>query len=215
MIRNAVRPAALLCAVLSTLLGGCTSTTPDEPEPVPSNPAILVVERLHAAVIEVMKEGPELGYHGRFARLEEIARGTYDIPYMAMRTLGTSWRELAPSQRKIWLDRYERFHISAVADFRDRYRGQVYRTLGSKELPDGTMKVHTILDYPGRNVDLYTDYLMRRRPSGWRIVDRLAPPSVSDVAMQRAEYATVLQERGFDALIETMDQRIARREEQQ
>jgi len=203
----------LLGLMLSALLAfGCATEPEPEPEPVPGNPAIDVVERLHSRLLEIMKEGPELGYAGRYQQLDAVARDCFDIPYMAARTLGDSWRQLAPSQRKIWLDRYQRFHISSVADYRDRYRGQTWRTLGSKPEPNGWMRVQTILDYPGRNVDLYTDYLVRPSPDGWRIVDTLRPPTVSDLGMQRAEYATVLKEKGFDELIALMDRRIRERE---
>jgi ABC-type transporter MlaC component len=76
------------------------------------------------------------------------------------------------------------------------------------------MRVHTILDYPGRDVDLYADYLLRQRSGRWRIVDVLSPPTVSEVEMRRAVYADVLKSKGFDAMIAVMDQRIAEREEQ-
>lgn len=209
------RAPGRLVPVIAVLLAlGCASEPVAEPtpEPVPSNPAIEVVDRLHAASLEVMKEGPELGYRGRYARLDEVARQCFDIPFMARVSLGDGWKELDDAQKKRWLEKYERFHISAVADFRVAYSGQTWRILGSKPEPNGWMRVNAILDYPGRDVDLYTDYLLRERPDGWRIVDVRQPPTVSDLAMRRSEYATVLKERGFDELIAVMDRRIADRE---
>lgn len=174
--------------------------------------ALVVVQRLHAGMIEIMKQGPALGYAGRFAAIEEIARRSFDIPAMARASYGPGFADLTPEQQAAWIAIFERFHISSLADVRDQYSGQTYVILDASEPGPGLVMIGSKLDYPGRNVDLHIDYRLRRKGGGWQIIDVYDPPSVSEVAMRRAEYRTVLERSGFDGLIEEMESRIRRRE---
>jgi phospholipid transport system substrate-binding protein len=174
--------------------------------------ALEVVTALQAAMILVMQQGPDLGYAGRFDAIAAIARESFDIPAMARATYGSGFAGLTAEQQRIWIETFERFHISSLADVRDRYSGQTFVVLDASEPGPGLVMIGSKLDYPGRNVDLYTDYRLRSTPKGWRIVDVYDPPSVSEVAMRRSEYRTVLERGGFDGLIEDMESRIRRRE---
>jgi len=216
-------PMVLASTLLSSsllLVAACGSNpiarkdTPLETEGLSADvtAALAVVEALQAGMIEVMKQGPDLGYAGRFAAIEEIARRSFDIPAMARASYGPGFNALTPGQQQAWIAIFERFHISSLADVRDRYSGQTYVILDASEPGPGLVMIGSKLDYPGRNVDLYTDYRLRRTSQGWRIVDVFDPPSVSEVAMRRAEYRTVLERSGFDGLIEEMESRIRRRE---
>jgi ABC-type transporter MlaC component len=173
--------------------------------------ALEVVTGLQDAMIGIMQRGQDLGYEGRLAAISAVARVSFDIPTMARLSYGPGFDALTPEQRRRWLDVYGRFHLSSLADVRDRYSGQTYRILGYDEPAPGVVLIRSKLDYPGRAVDLYTDYRLRRTTDGWRIVDVHDPPSVSEVAMRRAEYRTVLERYGFDGLIAEMESRIERR----
>lgn len=193
--------------------GGTEMPVVDEEVPSDVMAAQAVVLRLHADVLSVMREATELGYAGRFARLENVARETFDLPLMARRTFGPGWHDLTPEQQQLWIETFERFHISSIADIRDRYRSQQYRLIGWQRPMQDVVLVKSILDYPGRAVDIHIDYRVRSTALGWRIVDLHQPPTVSEVAMRRAEYQTLLERRGFDGLIEEMNSRVARRRE--
>jgi len=214
--------ALVLALVVAALLApGCAwrGAPKDEPqletEGLP--PEVLacldVVTGLQDAMIGVMKRGPDLGYGGRVAAIAAIAGVSFDVPTMARGAYGPDFEQLTTEQKRRWIDVYERFHISSLADVRDRYKGQVYRILGYDEPGPGLVLIKTKLDYPGRAVDLYVDYRLRRTADGWRIVDVHDPPSISQVAMRRAEYRTVLERYGFDGLVAEMERRIARREQ--
>lgn len=211
--------ALLGSLVVASFGAGCAGSPRPEPEldteglPPHVLAALDVVTGLQDAMLGIMKRGPELGYPGRFAAIAAIARVCFDIPAMARASYGPGFTDLTAEQKARWLDVYERFHVSALADVRDRYRGQTYRILGYDEPGPGVVLIRSKLDYPGRAVDLYIDYRLRRTPDGWQIFDVHDPPSVSEVAMRRAEYRTVLERYGFDGLIAEMESRIARREQ--
>ena len=191
------------------------STPAPAAEPaIPSHVAVPVglVERLQSSMIEVIKESPHLDYAERFAAIEKIVRFTFDIPAMARATYGPGYGALTSEQKRLWLKTYERFHISSLAGSMGKYQGQQYRTLGFLEPGPKLVIVQSKLDFPGRTADLFIDYRVFRTPEGWRIVDVYSPPTISEVAMRRAEYQTVLKRRGFDGLIAEMKSRIAKRE---
>ena len=195
--------------------GGWSATGADADAPEELPPDVVAAQRivlgLQAEVLDVMREAPELGYLGRFERLEAVAVQSFDLPLMARQSYGAGFRELTPDQQRLWLETFERFHISSVADIRDRYSGQVYRLLGwERPTPDAVL-IKSILDYPGRAVDIFIDYRVSERPQGWRIVDVHQPPAVSEVAMRRSEYRTLLERRGFDGLIAEMNDRVEQR----
>ena len=191
------------------------SASDSEAEPaIPSHVAVPVglVERLQSSMLEIIKESPHLNYAERFAAIEKIVRFSFDIPAMARATYGPGYGALTSEQKRLWLKTYEQFHISSLASSMGKYQGQKYRTVGFLEPGQNLVIVESKLDFPGRTADLFIDYRVFRTPEGWRIVDVYSPPTISEVAMRRAEYQTVLKRRGFDGLIAEMKSRIAKRE---
>ena len=185
-------------------------------DPEPSFPGrvsvpIGVVERLQTSMIEVIKESPALSYEERFKAIEKIAQFSFDIPGMARASYGPGYGSLTAEQKRTWLATYEKFHISSLAYSMQKYRGQTYRTLGYLEPGHDLVIVESKLDFPGRIADVLINYRVFRTHEGWRIVDVYSPPTVSEIAVRRAEYQTVLDRRGFDGLIAEMQARVAKR----
>ena len=209
----AIRAIGIVAPVLLSAAGlACAAGTTGEPQPTQFAAPRAVVERLQAVLLQTMQEVGELGYQERYDRLAPVVRESFDVAAMARAVLAGQWSDLSPDQRRRWIDAFERFHVSSMADVRERYRGQEFRLLGEEKDSRGDVLVHSQLDYPKRVVDLYTDYRLRSGAQGWRIVDVHSPPSVSEVAMRRAEYGSVLESQGFEKLISTMEARIVRRE---
>jgi len=207
---------AWLALMLVSIAGlGCSIRSAPQPGLVPEDTraAVAVVERLQATVLDLMKNAETLGYDGRVRALTSVVRQSFDLPSMARRTLGPSWRGLSADQQRVWIDTFERFHVSAIADIRDAYRGQAFVILGAERDARDQVRVHAQLDYPGRQVDIFTDYLLQETPRGWLIVDVFKPPTVSEVAMRRSEYQTVFESQGFDHVLSAMEARIIRNEQ--
>ena len=204
------------CLLLLAWAGCATQNkapAPPVPLPPPSEQVVAaeaVVKRLHAAMMEIMQSGPALGYVGREALIMPVALEIYDFPAMAGLSYGAGWPKLSIEQQATWIEVYTKFHVSSTAKVRNVYRGQVYQLLGYKEIPDGHILIETQLNYPGRLVDFYTNYLMALVDGDWKIIDVFSPPSVSVVAMRRAEYRTVLEKSGYAGLISDMQEKMKR-----
>ena len=57
---------------------------------------------------------------------------------------------------------------------------------------------------PG-NEDVQLNYRLHERDGAWRVIDVYLNGTVSELALRRSEYSTVLKRDGFEKLIETID----------
>src|SRR4029453_19105167 len=81
------------------------------------------VERLYAALLDVMKRAGELGFEGRYRTLEPVITASYDVPFMAELILGRQWNALTPEQQQRWLEAFSRFTGSTYAARFDSFAG--------------------------------------------------------------------------------------------
>ena len=59
---------------------------------------------------------------------------------------------------------------------------------------------------PGEK-DVKFDYMMKKKDEGWQIINIIAD-GVSDLALKRSDYTSVLNREGFDALIAKINEKI-------
>jgi phospholipid transport system substrate-binding protein len=137
-----------------------------------------------------------------------VGRKYFDLPRMGELSYGPGYGELSAEQRKLWIDTFILFRSSASAKVNSRDRRQVYRLTGYRAISDGIVLIRTSVKYPHHAMEISVDYRLMRSGGQWKIVDRYSPSSVSEIAMRRSEYRTVLEKEGFDGLILDMDRRI-------
>jgi phospholipid transport system substrate-binding protein len=172
------------------------------------------IRRLNTTLIGIMKSAEEgLSYQGRFERVAPVVQETFDMPFMAAKTIGSYWRKLDPEERRRWVKAFGDFTISNFADRFDGFSGQTLEIRGERPASRDTLIVETRLNRPGDDaVDL--DYRMRARAGDWRVVDIYSDGSVSEVALRRSEYASFLKGGGIDDLIAAVSAKTAKRARQ-
>ena len=118
-------PAAALWLLLCPALpAGAEALAEAVAEVQPSASAEVVAEspdapirRLNAALIDIMKSAEEgAPYSGRYAIVAPVVRETFDMSFMAAKSIGGHWRKLDTDQRKRWVKTFEAFTISNFAD---------------------------------------------------------------------------------------------------
>ncbi|MCS5635923.1 MAG: ABC transporter substrate-binding protein [Myxococcota bacterium] len=192
----------------------CASSPPTERtafvEPLPPSvtQARNVVQRLHDETIAISRLGSELSFEQRRERLMKLDLESFNFSRMAQLSYGKGFEKLSPDQKRLWVDTFILLRCSGSAKVNARYRGQEYRFVGYDRVSDDVVLIRSGVRYPKRAMEIAIDYRLLRKGGRWRIVDRYAPPSVSEVVMRRAEYRTILQEEGFDGLILDMERRI-------
>lgn len=203
-LRHAARvlPGAALVLALWALPGA-----PSAAEEAPDRGPTRVIERLHEALLGAMKEAESLGFEGRYEQLAPVLRQSFDLDFMASKAVGRHWRGLSEEEQARIRDVFERFMISTYANRFSGYDGESFQIHAQQEAPRDTMFVRTsIVRSDGDTVEI--NYRLRETGQGWRIIDVLLRGTVSELALRRSEYSSVIERDGFESLVESLEQKI-------
>ena len=198
------------CLVPASATAEEAAIAPLEDETPPSSladPATQTVERLHAGLLESMKEADELGFQGRFDLIRPIVEETFDLDFMGSKSVGRHWKKLTPEEKKIWLDKFTSFLAANYAGNFDGYDGESFQSLGEEPAKRETLVVLTELRVPSSE-DVILNYRLRKTPRGWRIIDIYLKGTVSELALRRSDFSTTLKARGFPELAAAVDKKI-------
>ena len=166
------------------------------------------VAQLNAALLDAMKNAKQLGYQGRYQRLAPVLSETFNFAVMARISVGRHWSKLSAEQRERLVDAFSRMSIATFAARFDGYSGEKMEVLGEEEgLRKSILVRNQLVKADGEIIPLH--YLMRKFEAGWRAVDVHLDAKFSEVATKRAEYTSVIQREGFDALISSLERKIA------
>ena len=169
--------------------------------------AAAVVERLHDTLIDVMKQSDELGYSGRRDQLAPVLTETFDIQFMAQKSVGRHWKTVNDEDRVRLLETFERLTVANYAGRFHGYSGHAFETLKVEPSTHGTMVVHSQLVEPDGDTT-HLNYRLRPTADGWKIIDVYLNGTISELALRRSEYSSMIQREGLPALITALDDRI-------
>ena len=165
-----------------------------------------VVEGFQDDLIAVMKSGKKLGYAGRYEKLTDPVSNSHELAKIARIVVGKEWEKLAAEQQQKLVDAFSRLSISSYAhNFKD-FSGESFVFDSEEATPRGGVVVHSHLVIPG-DKPVKFDYMLKEKGNSWRIINIIAN-GVSDLALKRSEYTTILQREGFDALITKINEKI-------
>lgn len=161
------------------------------------------VERLHGALLEIMREADALGFSGRLERVEPAIAEAFDLRYVAGLLVSRYWSDLSAVQRDRMAAVFSAITIATYADRFDGYTGQRFVTVEEKPFRRSRRLVRTQLQTEGE-APVRLDYVLQERDGQWRIVNVIAD-GVSELALKKSEYSTIIKSEGFDALIARLE----------
>ena len=165
-----------------------------------------VVEKFQAELISVMKDGKQLGYAGRYDKLYDPVSNSHDLTKIARIVVGKEWEKLSGAQQQKLVDDFVRLSVASYAhNFKD-YSGESFVYDSEEETTRGGFVVHSTLIIPD-DKPVKFDYMLKEKGNSWRIINIIAN-GVSDLALKRSEYTTILQREGFDSLIAKINEKI-------
>lgn len=170
--------------------------------------ATAVVEAFHAALLDVMQRADALGYEGRAEVLDPVVADTYDIGFMARKSVGRHWKKLEASQQERLVDRFALLTVANYAGRFTGFSGERFETLGHDTGVHDTLLIQTRLVIPDRE-DVNLDYRLHRTDEGWRVIDVYLNGTISELARRKSEYSGLLKREGYDALMSALENRIA------
>ncbi len=160
------------------------------------------VEGFHAGLLVVMQTED---HAARATLLTPMVTACFDLAQVARISVGPAWRALTPDERARFSSLLQHLIVATYADRFDSYNEQRFETLATAEASTGPVVQTRLLRKTGEPVRL--DYYFRRG-----LIFNVVADGVSDLALRRAEYSSIVRAEGFDALIAHMQASIAEME---
>ncbi len=165
-----------------------------------------VVEKFQAELIDVMKNGKTLGYAGRYDKLVNPITESHDLVKIARVVVGKEWEKLTREQQDKLVDVFSKLSVASYAHNFKEYGGEAFVFESEEQTTRGGVVVHYLFKVPDEKSHKF-DYWLKEKGDSWRIINIIAD-GVSDLALRRSEYTTILQREGFDALIAKINEKI-------
>jgi phospholipid transport system substrate-binding protein len=191
-------PSLAMALLLLALSAPAAVSDPD--------PAAKVVARLHAELLDVMKQAKVLGYKGRYQRLAPVVTSSYDLPFISKVVVGRYWSGFSQEQREQFVNTFTKLSIATYANQFNGYSGEHFKTISAEESTRGRLLIKTVLiKSDGEEVAL--DYMLHQNEHHWQIINVIAQ-GVSDLSLKRAQYTSYLKKEGFAALLQKLNDKI-------
>jgi phospholipid transport system substrate-binding protein len=198
---SAVLAAGLMACMALGFVAGTGAAAAD--------PASTVIEGLNAKFIEVMKNGPKLGYTGRYKEFEPALSAAFDFADMTRVSTGQYWKGLSDADKAQLIEAFRRYSVATYASRFKDFSGERFEVLGEEPaLRDSTLVKNQIVTSKGEPVRI--DYLMQPgADGGMKVVDVYYKTSVSQLALQRSQFTSVLAKQGIGGLIAALNDKTA------
>ena len=162
----------------------------------------VVVEKLHSVLLANMKDAKALKFEGRRNLLAPIVRDVFDLETMARVSSGIAWQKMSENERTAVVEAFSDWTIANYASQFDNFEGEYFEIKGEADAGRGNIMVSTEIHTRSENVVL--DYRLRQTSKKWRIIDIYLDGSISQLALRRGEFSTVLGRGGVDKLVDHM-----------
>jgi phospholipid transport system substrate-binding protein len=166
------------------------------------------VRAFYTALLDTMRNGPQLGAQGRYTRLAPAIAQNFDIPFMTRLAVGPDWNSLTPAQQTDVTKAFERYVAAVYAERFHNYSGEQLKVTGEQASPAGTVILSQIVSSDGDPVHI--NYLMRQNGGGaWQIADVYLNGTISELATRRSEFSGILKTQGINGLIAALNNKAA------
>jgi phospholipid transport system substrate-binding protein len=165
------------------------------------------VDRLNDALIEIMKGGKQLGYQGRYKKLEPVVKDTFEFEAVSQIALGAHWKKLDKPQKTAFMQKITDLSIATyAAQFKD-YAGESFKFDSSQDMKNGRLLLRYNLVAP-KEKPIKFEYIVSELNGQWQIINIIVD-GISDLALKKAQYTSVIDREGFDSLLNKLTQKIA------
>ncbi|MCB8876734.1 ABC transporter substrate-binding protein [Acidisoma silvae] len=166
------------------------------------------VSTLNAGLIAVMKAGDQTSFLERFQTLAPIVDQVFDLSRILRVSVGSYWSGLPVAQQEKLQAVFRSFIIATyVANFHS-YSGEV-SSISPQTRSVGAEQVVTSSLAKSSGDSLRIDYVMGQNAMGWKIQDILLDGTISRVAVQRSDFASLLSDGNATQLIASLEQKVS------
>jgi phospholipid transport system substrate-binding protein len=170
---------------------------------VPSSGGTATVQAFYSTLLDTMRNGPQLGAQGRYAKLAPAISQSFDIPFMTRLAVGPDWNTLSPAQQAQVTQAFSRYVVAVWAERFHKYDGEQLKVVGEEASPAGPVILSQIVDSSGKPTHI--NYLMRDD----KIADVYLDGTISELATRRSEFGAILKTQGINGLIQALNNKAA------
>ena len=138
--------------------------------------------------------------------LEKLFQDNVDINWMGQFVLGNAWRQASPEQRQSYLEAYRQYLLARYTHNFAEYTGAKYTITDAKMESNGEFTVAMQINTPQAE-NTIAGYRLRESGTTFKIID-IVIEGVSLLATERSEFASVVQQKGMDGLIQAIKEKI-------
>ena len=164
------------------------------------------VRGFYDTLLGTMKNGQILGQSGRYARLAPVVDRVFDVASMTRLAIGSSWATLPPAQQQQLIEAFRHYIAATYADRFDSYSGEQLQVTGEQPYNADVIVQTKIVKSDGETTTL--NYLMRQNQGSWRISDVYLDGTISQLAVQRSEFNSILRREGVDGLVLALNRKV-------
>jgi phospholipid transport system substrate-binding protein len=189
-------------AVVLFLLAGlpaamAAEATPPAAQADPSPKA--TIQTFYDGLLATMKQGPTLGFSGRADKLAPLIHDTFSLDFMIRLIVGQKWGALATPDKDMVIDAFSEWVVANYASQFTSFNGEKFVTGDVTDGGKGTSVVHTqIVPNGDKPVDL------GYRMMNGKVIDVYLEGSVSQLALWRSQFASVIDKDGIAGLIDRL-----------
>ena len=164
------------------------------------------VRSFYATLLATMKDGRTLGQSGRYARLAPVVDRVFDVSSMTRLAIGPTWATLSPARQQQLVDAFRHYVAATYADRFDSYSGQQLQVTGERPYNADVIVQTKIVESDGDTTTL--DYLMHQNQGSWQISDVYLDGTISQLAIQRSEFHSIIRREGVDGLLMALNRKV-------
>lgn len=165
------------------------------------------VDRLNETLLQSMKGGKQLGYQGRYKKLEPVVKDTFEFEAVSQIALGSHWKKLEVPQKGAFVEKLTDLSIATYAAQFKEFGGEAFKFDSSQDLKNGRLLLRYNLTAP-KEKPIKFEYIVGDFKGQWQIINIIVD-GISDLALKRAQYESVIDREGFDSLLKKLSQKIA------
>lgn len=168
-----------------------------------ADPATVQVQGFYDTLLDSMKHAKELGVKGRFDKLKPAIEKSFDLPAMLRTVVGPKWSSFTPAEQTALLAAFERKTVAEYASNFDGFSGEKFLVEPTTK-PRGADKIVESKLIAGKQTVPF-GYRMRQSAGSWKILDIYLNGVISQLAMQRSDFAATITTGGAGALTKQLN----------
>jgi phospholipid transport system substrate-binding protein len=167
------------------------------------------IQALNQAILAAMRAGSaRTPFAQRFAAFLPAVDRAFDLQAVLAASVGPRLASLPADQQGQLLDVFRRFTAASyVANF-DSYSGERIEVVPGQRTVGQDVVVGTQI-IPARGEATPIDYVMRRGAQGWRAVDVLLNGNISQNAVKRSDFRSLVTATSAQPLIESLRRKVS------